>query len=77
LQRMAGEGDQGAKLALEIVNAPNEFLSTVQIGITLVGIMTGAFGGATIAKELTQYFSCIPFVAFYAEPLLSLRLWLQ
>jgi len=69
LHRMAGEGDQGAKLALEIANAPNEFLSTVQIGITLVGIMTGAFGGATIARELTQYFSSIPVVSSYAEPL--------
>ena len=54
LQQMADEGDQGAKTALDLANMPNEFLSTIQIGITLVGTLAGAFGGATIAEELSM-----------------------
>jgi putative hemolysin len=67
LQEWADDGDQSAKLALEIVNAPTEFLSTVQFGITLVGIIAGTFGGATIAKELAIYLADVPFFAPYAH----------
>ena len=49
LQQMANQGDAKAKAALELAEAPNRFLSTVQVGITLIGMLTGAFGGATIA----------------------------
>lgn len=52
LERMAREGNHGAQAALDLVDTPNRFLSTVQIGITLVGIFAGAYGGATIAGEL-------------------------
>jgi putative hemolysin len=45
LQERADRGDAKARTALDLANAPNEFLSTVQIGITLVGILAGAFGG--------------------------------
>jgi putative hemolysin len=51
LQQVAGE-DRGAKAALELADSPSRFLSTVQVGITLVGIFTGAFGGATLAREI-------------------------
>jgi putative hemolysin len=49
LQRRADSGSNGARMALELANNPTRFLSTVQIGITLVGILAGAFGAATIA----------------------------
>ena len=49
LRQRADEGDAGAATALDLADEPTRFLSTVQIGITLVGIFAGAFGGATIA----------------------------
>src|SRR5690606_8018917 len=52
----AEEGDSGARQALELAAEPNKFLSTVQIGITLVGILAGAFGGATVAEQLALRF---------------------
>jgi len=51
---------RGAKLALELANAPNEILSTVQVGITLIGTLAGAFGGATIADKLAVRAECDP-----------------
>ncbi|RPJ74040.1 MAG: DUF21 domain-containing protein, partial [Desulfobacteraceae bacterium] len=47
LEQQAEEGDRGAQIALDLANAPNKFLSTIQIGITLIGVLAGAFGGAT------------------------------
>jgi putative hemolysin len=55
LQHRAEEGDAGAAAALALANEPNRFLSTVQIGITLVGILAGAFGGATLAEKLASW----------------------
>ncbi|MBI3945442.1 MAG: HlyC/CorC family transporter [Armatimonadetes bacterium] len=52
LQRQAEEGDERARAALALVNAPNEFLATVQIGITVIGTTAAAFGGASIARPL-------------------------
>lgn len=54
LQQRADAGDAGASEALALAAEPNRFLSTVQIGITLVGILAGAFGGATLAQALRQ-----------------------
>jgi putative hemolysin len=69
LQQKADAGDQKAKEALELANNPNQFLSTVQIGITLVGILAGVFGGATIAEELAASLSKIFFLGRYSEAL--------
>jgi len=52
LQGLAEGGDLRAKAALELATEPNRFLSTVQVGITLVGVLAGAFGGATLAEHL-------------------------
>lgn len=52
LRQRADAGDDGARTALELADEPNRFLSTVQIGITLVGILAGVFGGATLAEEI-------------------------
>jgi putative hemolysin len=67
LRQRAEAGDRGAKAALELAASPGRFLSTVQIGITLVGILAGAFGGATLAEELAARLVRVPLLAPYAE----------
>lgn len=67
LQQRAEEGDSGAAAALELANSPGRFLSTVQIGITLVGIFAGAFGGATLAGPLGESLARIPFLRPYSN----------
>lgn len=67
LQQRAETGDTGARRALELVDNPNRFLSTVQVGITLVGILAGAFGGATIASQVAVYVRRVPSLAPYAD----------
>lgn len=69
LQQRAEAGDAGARAALQLVEAPNRFLSTVQIGITLVGILTGAFGGAAVSRMLAGQLARVPLLAPYSEPL--------
>jgi putative hemolysin len=67
LQRWASEGSAKARSALELANEPNHFLSTVQVGITLVGVLVGAFGQATIAQQLTTLLHRIPWLAPYSH----------
>ncbi len=67
LQQRADGGDIGALRALELAKHPNRFLSTVQIGITLVGIFAGAYGGATIASHFDGYLEQFPRIAPYSE----------
>ncbi|MBD2244333.1 hemolysin family protein [Nostoc sp. FACHB-888] len=69
LQQLANQGDTKAKAALKLAESPNHFLSTVQVGISLIGILTGAFGGATIANRLAVYVKVVPLLAPYSEPL--------
>jgi putative hemolysin len=69
LQRLAQEGDTRAERALELANDPNRFLSTVQIGITLVGVSAGAFGGATLAQHIAVPLANLPGVGRYATAL--------
>lgn len=69
LKHRAEEGDKRAATALKLANEPTPFLSTVQIGITLVGIFAGAFGGATVAEELASYLLEIPALAPYSDAL--------
>jgi len=67
LQQLANTGNRKAQIALELANSPNQFLSTVQIGITLIGILAGAFGGATIAEKLAAVLQKIPVLAPYSN----------
>ncbi len=69
LQQMAEEGDSGARAALLLSEHPTRFLSTVQIGITLIGVLSGAFGEAAITQRLIPVFSDIAWLAPYAKPL--------
>ena len=67
LQQKADDGDSGAKAALQLANEPTRFLSTVQVGITLIGILSGAFGGATIAEAIAAALSSITWLAPFRE----------
>lgn len=69
LQAAADKNNKSAKIALGLKNNPNQFLSTIQIGITLVGILTGLFSGGTISSYLATVFSEIPFLAPYSQQL--------
>ncbi|WP_374631694.1 hemolysin family protein [Ferrovibrio sp.] len=55
LQLLASRGHRGAEAALRLAENPGRFLSTVQIGITLVGVAAGAFSGATLADRFGDY----------------------
>lgn len=69
LQQMADNGDKGAKAALILAEQPTFFLSTVQIGITLIGVMSGALGEGAITDRLIPVFQSLPLLAPYAKPL--------
>src|SRR5690606_21423406 len=56
-----------AKIALQLKENPNQFLSTIQIGITLIGILTGFFSGGTISKYLAQALNNFPLLQPYSE----------
>src|SRR5262245_51929710 len=67
LQQRAEEGSRGAKTALALAVQPTRFLSTVQIGITLIGILSGTLGGATIAERLSAYLAKNPALEPYSK----------
>lgn len=69
LQHRAEEGNRGAVVALELAENPNRFLSTVQVGITLISTFAAAFGGASLAEELEVALSTLPALAPYAGPI--------
>jgi putative hemolysin len=69
LEQLARQGNKKAMAALKLANSPNNFLSAIQIGITLIGILSGAVGGATLASRLRPLFNLIPPLAPYSEPL--------
>ncbi len=66
LQKMADEGDDRAAVAIELIQSPSRFLSTVQFGITMAGIVLGAFGGAQLAPMFQGVFEGIPYIGQYA-----------
>jgi len=61
LQKYIDEGNKNALIVAELGEDPNEFLSTVQIGISLTAVLTGAFGGATLSEPLAAAISFIPY----------------
>lgn len=65
LEAFARNGDKQAKAALELANSPNRFLSTVQIGITLIGILTGVYSGDKITSDLEATLGNVPFISPY------------
>ena len=71
LQQLASQGNRKARIALELANAPNQFLAIVQIGITLLAILSGAFGESTIGRRLIPLLNSVPWLAPYSEALSS------
>lgn len=69
LEKKAADGDLGAATALDLAEDPTQFLSTIQVGITTIGIISGAFGGATLAGPLAEIFAGVPLLAPYSGPL--------
>lgn len=67
LRRMADTGDARARRALELAESPNRFLATVQVGITLVGVLAAAFSGATLSAKLAEPLRQFSWLAPYAE----------
>ena len=61
------KGHKGAKIALQLQSKSEDFLSAIQIGITLIGIINGVYGGVTIASKVAPLFYNIPVIAPYAE----------
>ncbi len=69
LEQWAKEGNAKARAALRLISSPNNFLSTTQIGITLIGILSGALGGTTVAKSLKDSLDTISVIKPYSETL--------
>ncbi|SIT90393.1 hemolysin family protein [Pontibacter indicus] len=70
--RIANKAKQGSKNAatvLELIESPENFLSAIQVGITLIGIVSGAYGGAALSDDMEQWLSGISFLAPYASTL--------
>ena len=69
LQNRVDEGDVASLTALKLIEKPNIFLSTIQIGITLIGVLSGAVGGATISEALAAELAKVPAISAYSEPI--------
>jgi putative hemolysin len=67
LENAAKKGSASAKTALDLANSPNKFLSTVQIGITLIGILTGIFSGDKITTDVQTFFEGFASLKPYAD----------
>lgn len=67
LKQLAADGRRSAAIALQLAEDPNRFLPAVQTGITLVGLLAGAFGGITIAEQIAAAVQKFPTLADYAE----------
>ena len=69
LQKLSERGHRGAAMALRLHEDPGQFLSAVQIGITLIGILAGAYSGATIAEQVAARLAASGTPQHVAEPL--------
>lgn len=69
LESLKKQGKSGAKAALELSENPNRFLSTVQIGITLIGVLLGVYSGENLTEDAASLISKVSFLEPYAGPL--------
>lgn len=67
LKKLANEGQRGARSALALKSSPSAFLSTVQVGITMVGILSGAIGENALIEPLTTWLAGVPLLQPYAQ----------
>jgi putative hemolysin len=68
LEHLANKGSHGARTALNLIDDPGRFLSTVQIGITLVSVIAGAFSGATLGQRLGHWLNTFSMISPYGNP---------
>ena len=69
LQNSLEDGDQRAKTVLDLLDNPNDFFSTIQIAITLIGVITGAIGAQTFSHYLVDILVRVSFLKGIAQPL--------
>ena len=69
LESAAKKGNTNAQTALDLANSPNKFLSTVQIGITLIGILTGIYSGDKITKDVELFISSVEIIKPFSHSL--------
>jgi putative hemolysin len=69
LETSAKKGNKGAQAALDLANSPNKFLSTVQIGITLIGILTGIYSGDKVTDDVETFLMQFEVLKPYADQL--------
>ena len=67
LVQKAEQGNSSARTALELLKRPDQFLSAVQIGITLIGIVSGVYGGATLTNNVQPWIARVVFLEPYSE----------
>jgi putative hemolysin len=67
LENAKKKGSEGAKAALELSENPTKFLSTVQIGITLIGILLGVYSGENLTNDVAQFFSKFEIISAYSH----------
>jgi putative hemolysin len=67
LETAAKKGNPSAQAALDLANSPNKFLSTVQIGITLIGILTGIYSGDKVTDDVKIFVESFPALKPYAD----------
>jgi putative hemolysin len=68
LRTQAEKGSRRAATALRLAEKPEDFLSTIQIGITLITILAGVFGEASVARQVEPWIRELPFVGTYSQP---------
>ncbi|WP_192820080.1 hemolysin family protein [Rufibacter sp. LB8] len=69
MKRKAMEGSKSAQTVLDLLAEPEDFLSAVQVGITLIGVVLGAYGGAALSDDMRTVLVQVPFLAPYADTL--------
>lgn len=69
IEQKAQQGNTRAKIVLDLLKDPESFLSSIQVGITLIGVIAGAYGGAALADDVEPLLKRIPLIAPYAEEL--------
>ncbi len=67
LENLAQQGSQNARRVLNQLENPEQTLSTIQIGITLIGIVSGAYGGMAVSVYVEPFFALLPYVGAYAH----------
>jgi putative hemolysin len=65
IEHLAAQGSSRAKIVLQLLENPENFLSSVQVGITLIGIISGAYGGVTLTDDMEQFLSSFTILSSY------------